>query len=80
MTMFEEVCNLSPKFVRHFTRNGILRGLEQLSTEDVTECLLYGIVKESTPPKHLTKALQVLEDHATNNGKNLDEECDVPPL
>ena len=74
MLMFDEVCNLSPAFARHFTKKGLIKGLKQHNVEDVTECMLYGIVQEVTPSQHMSKAIKALEDNASN--EDLDE-CEV---
>jgi hypothetical protein len=64
-TMFDKVCEASPWFVRHFTRNGMLKNLQSRGTTDVTEAIMYDVVKEVTPAKYLPKTLEILDEHKT---------------
>lgn len=63
--MFDEVCNASPWFVRHFTRNGLVKGLKAHGCGDVTEDMMETVCKEVTPPKYLENTLEILEKNKT---------------
>lgn len=63
--MFDQVCLASPWFVRHFTRNGLIKGLKARKCGDVTESIMYDVCKEVTPPKYLEDTLKILDEHKT---------------
>ena len=63
--MFENVCQGTPFFVRHFTRNGLLKGLKERGCVDVTEQIVYDVVKETTPKQHLEKTIRILDENKT---------------
>eukprot|EP00527_Entomoneis_sp_CCMP2396_P005863 CAMPEP_0198153216 /NCGR_PEP_ID=MMETSP1443-20131203/63217_1 /TAXON_ID=186043 /ORGANISM="Entomoneis sp., Strain CCMP2396" /LENGTH=77 /DNA_ID=CAMNT_0043819471 /DNA_START=97 /DNA_END=333 /DNA_ORIENTATION=- len=61
--MFDEVCNGTPWFVRHFTRNGLVKGLKEKGLDEVTEADMYGVCREVTPPQHLEKTIEILDTY-----------------
>ena len=63
--MFDKVCQNTPWFVRHFTRNGLVKGLKEHGCGDVTEDLMYVVCKEVTPAKYLETTLKILDDCKT---------------
>ena len=63
--MFDKVCASTPWFVRHFTRNGLVKGLEERGCGDVTEMIMYDVCKQVTPPKYLERTLKILEECKT---------------
>ena len=64
-TMFDEVCQASPWFVRHFTKSGMLKDLQSRGIQDVTESVMYVVVKEVTPSKYLETTLKILDANKT---------------
>ena len=64
-TMFEEVCNATPWFVRHFTRNGLVRGLKEKGCGQVTESIMYEVCRDVTPEKHLERTIAILDKNKT---------------
>lgn len=68
--MFDKVCAASPFFVRHFTRNGLVKGLQARCEGEggevvVTEQLMFDVCREVTPSEHLERTLQILEETRT---------------
>lgn len=63
--MFDKVCEASPWFVRHFTRNGILKGLRSHGAVDVNEELLIKVCQEVTPEQYQEKTLAILHEYKT---------------
>lgn len=63
--MFEKVCLASPWFVRHFTRNGLVKGLQSRGCGDVTEALMYDVVNEVTPEKYHEQTIKILDENKT---------------
>jgi hypothetical protein len=63
--MFDQVCNSTPWLFRHFTRNGIIKGLKAHGCGEVTEELMYTVCKEVTPGQHLEKTLKILDEYKT---------------
>ena len=63
--MFDKVCQASPFFVRHFTRNGLVKGLKARGCGKVTESIMYDVCREVTPPKYLDNTLKILDEHKT---------------
>ena len=59
--MYDGVCGASPWFVRHFTRNGLNKGLEKRGCGDVTEAIMYDVCREVTPEKYLESTLKILD-------------------
>ena len=64
--MFDQVCNASPWFVRHFTRNGLVSGLQTMGVKDVTEKDMYAVCRTVTPEKYLPRTIEILDKLATN--------------
>ena len=64
-TMHDKIIEASPFLVRQFTRNGIDSGLEKHGCGDVTEAIMYDVVKEVTPPKYLEASLKILDEYRT---------------
>jgi len=65
--MFDEVCNITPWLFRHFTRNGLIKGLQDEGCGDVTENIMYDVCKKVTPEKHLKQTLDVLDKYKTTS-------------
>jgi hypothetical protein len=63
--MFDKVCEATPWLFRHFTRNGLIKGLKEHGCGDVTEELMYTVCKEVTPKQHLEKTLKILDENKT---------------
>ena len=76
--MYVDVCNLSPKPFRHYTRDSLKQGMRKHATyhnkDDkshagtrnvITEDIMYTVVKEVTPKKYLQQALKVLDEDRT---------------
>jgi len=63
--MFDKVAEASPWFVRHFTRSGMLKGLQSRNVKDVTESVMYDVCKEVTPKKYLPQTLEILNANKT---------------
>jgi hypothetical protein len=63
--MFNQVCNASPWFVRHFTRNGLVKGLQEMGVDTVTEQDIYAVCRKVTPEKYLPKTLEILDQLKT---------------
>jgi len=63
--MFDKVCERTPWFVRHFTRNGLIKGLKAHGCGDVSEELMYTVCKEVTPEAHLENTLKILDENKT---------------
>ena len=63
--MHDKVIDSTPYLFRHFTRSGIDNGLEKHGCGDVTEELMYLVVKEVTPPKYLDASLKILDEYKT---------------
>jgi hypothetical protein len=63
--MFDKVCESSPWFVRHFTRNGLVKGFKERGCGDVTEKIMYDVCKQVTPPKYLENTLKILDECKT---------------
>jgi hypothetical protein len=63
--MFDEVCQASPWFVRHFTRNALIQGLQDRKCGDVTEAIMYDVCKKVTPPKYLDQTFTMLDENKT---------------
>lgn len=61
--MFDKVAEETPWFVRHFTRNGMLKGLHEKGIKDVTESAMYDVCKKVTPEKYLPRTLEILDEH-----------------
>jgi hypothetical protein len=66
-TMFEEVCNATPWLFRHFTRNGLIKGLREEGCGQVTEQVMYKVCQKVTPEKHLPQTIEILEKHKTTS-------------
>ena len=67
--MFDQVCNASPWFVRHFTRNGLVNGLKEMGVETVTEQDMYAVCRKVTPEKYLAKTLEILDQLKTKGAE-----------
>ena len=65
--MFDQVCQATPWFVRHFTRNVLVKGLKSHGCGTVTEDLMYKVCREVTPSQHLDKTLKILDENKTNS-------------
>lgn len=65
--MHDKVIDATPFFVRHFTRKGIDKGLAAHGCGDVTEEVIYDVVREVTPPAHLAESLKILDKYRTTN-------------
>ena len=65
--MFTDVCNDSPKAFRHFTREALVKGLKKHGCGDVTEAIMYEVVKEVTPAKYLERTLAILDKDRTTS-------------
>ena len=65
--MYNKVCESSPFFVRHFTRNGLNKGLNKRIAPGgtVTESVMYDVCKEVTPEKYLENTLKILDQYKT---------------
>jgi hypothetical protein len=63
--MFDDVCNLTPWLVRHFTRNGMVNGLKARGCGAVTESIMYDVCREVTPAKYLDRTIEVLDKDKT---------------
>jgi len=63
--MFDEVCNITPWLFRHFTRNGLIKGLQDEGCGNVTENIMYAVCKKVAPEKHLKQTLDVLNKYKT---------------
>lgn len=63
--MFDEVCSLSPWFVRHFTRSGLIKGLKEEGCGVVTEEKMYVVCRKVTPEKYLGRTVECLDAHKT---------------
>mmetsp|Transcript_17457 Transcript_17457/g.19464 ORF Transcript_17457/g.19464 Transcript_17457/m.19464 type:complete len:126 (-) Transcript_17457:132-509(-) len=69
--MYVDVVNLSPKFFRHFSRDAYQKGMHQRAqtidgvTNSINEAIMYVVVKECTPEKHLKEALEALDKDRT---------------
>ena len=76
--MYVDVCNLSPKPFRHYTRDSLKQGMRKHATyrnkdgeshagtrNVITEDIMYTVVKEVTPKKYLQQALKVLDEDRT---------------
>jgi len=62
LEMFEAVCNSSPWYVRHFTRNGLINGIKEEDCGNiVTEETMYVVCKKVTPNQHLEHTLEILD-------------------
>jgi hypothetical protein len=65
--MFEEVCNATPWLFRHFTRNGLVKGLKEEGCGQVTEETMYKVCKQVTPEKHLALTMEILDKHKSSS-------------
>eukprot|EP00542_Grammatophora_oceanica_P010456 CAMPEP_0194035182 /NCGR_PEP_ID=MMETSP0009_2-20130614/7649_1 /TAXON_ID=210454 /ORGANISM="Grammatophora oceanica, Strain CCMP 410" /LENGTH=110 /DNA_ID=CAMNT_0038676447 /DNA_START=116 /DNA_END=448 /DNA_ORIENTATION=+ len=63
--MFDKVCESSPRLVRHFTRDALTKALKKHGCGDVTEAMMYIVVKEVTPAKYLARTLKILDENRT---------------
>lgn len=63
--MFDDVCSDSPKFVRKFTRDGLVKGLKEHGCGDVTEATMYEVCRKVTPAKYLDRTLAILDKDKT---------------
>ena len=63
--MHDKVIDASPFFVRHFTRSGIDNGLIKHGCGEVTEDIMYTVVREVTPAKYLDASLKILDEYKT---------------
>lgn len=63
--MHDKVIDATPYLVRHFTRSGIDNGLEKHGCGDVTEDIMYTVVREVTPAKYLDASLKILDEYKT---------------
>jgi len=64
-TMHDKVIEATPFLFRHFTRRGIDNGLEKHGCGDVTQAIMYTVVKEVTPPSYLEASLKILDEYRT---------------
>ena len=63
--MFIDVCNASPKLVRHFTRNALTKGLKERGCGTVYESTMYDVCKEVTPAKYMEQTMKILDNDRT---------------
>lgn len=63
--MFEKVAEASPWFVRHFTKSGMLKGLQKRNLKDVTEKNMFEVCEEVTPSKYWPETKKILESCKT---------------
>ena len=63
--MYDKVIEATPWLFRHFTRNGLDKGLVAKGCGDVTEAIMYDLVREVTPAKHLEASLKILDENKT---------------
>lgn len=66
--MFDKVCESTPWFVRHFTRNGLTKGLTERGPV-VTEQGMYDVCREVTPASHLEATITILDEYRTTDAK-----------
>lgn len=81
--MFDKVCESSPRLVRHFTRDALTKGLKKHGCGDVTEAMMYIVVKEVTPAKYLARTLKILDENRTvfpPNKESTGTDCDSVSL
>lgn len=64
-TMHDKVIDATPWLFRHFSRSGIDKGLAAHGCGDVTEEIMYQVVREVTPPAHLESSLKILDKYRT---------------
>ena len=63
--MHDKVIEATPYLFRYFTRSGIDGGLAKHGCGDVTEAIMYDVVKEVTPKAHLEASLKILDEYKT---------------
>ena len=63
--MHDKVIGATPFLFRHFTRSGLDKGLIQHGCGDVTEDIMYQVIREVTPPAHLETTLKILDENRT---------------
>jgi hypothetical protein len=63
--MHDKVINSTPFLFRHFTRSGIDKGLIAHGCGEVTEDIMYQVVREVTPSAHLAASLKILDENRT---------------
>lgn len=63
--MHDKVIQATPFLFRHFTRRGIDNGLIAHGCGDVTEAIMYEVVREVTPAAHLEQSLKILDENKT---------------
>jgi hypothetical protein len=63
--MHDQVINATPYLFRHFTRRGIDNGLVAHGCGEVTEDMMYQVVREVTPSAYLATSLDVLDKNRT---------------
>ena len=63
--MHDKVIEATPYLFRHFTRSGIDKGLAEHGCGDVTEAIMYEVVREVTPKAHLEASLKILDKYRT---------------
>lgn len=63
--MFDKVVAASPALVRHFSKTGLIKGLKSHGCGDVTEALMYTVVREVVPAKYLEATLKILDANRT---------------
>jgi hypothetical protein len=67
--MFDDVCNASPKLVRHFTREALIKGLKKRGCGDVYESTMYDVCREVTPAKYMDRTIAILDKDRTTKIK-----------
>jgi hypothetical protein len=65
--MYEKVIEATPWLFRHFTRSGLNKGLTGKGCGEVTEDIMYQVVREVTPAAHLEASLKILDENKTPN-------------
>mmetsp|Transcript_50577 Transcript_50577/g.70159 ORF Transcript_50577/g.70159 Transcript_50577/m.70159 type:complete len:108 (-) Transcript_50577:114-437(-) len=63
--MFTDVCNAAPKLVRHFTRDGLVKGLKKRGCGEVFESTMYDVCREVTPQKYMKRTMAILDKDRT---------------
>jgi hypothetical protein len=63
--MFTDVCNASPKLVRHFSRDALVKGLKKHGCGEVYESTMYEVCREVTPAKYMARTMAILDKDRT---------------
>ena len=72
--MHDKVIGAAPFVFRLFSRSAIDGGLAEHGCGDVTEAIMYQVVREKTPPAHLEASLKILDKYRTTSIVSSQEE------